>query len=251
VEIFIAVLLGLVQGLTEFLPVSSSGHLVLLHKLLGIRENALSFTLIVHMGTLASVIVLLRKRLLELIKHPFSKQTRLLAAASVPTVLILFLFKGVFKAGFNSGEYLSVGFLITGVLLLVTHFVGKIPREVKEIGCGRAALMGAAQGIAGLPAISRSGATVCAGVLSGADRVKAAEFSFLMSIPVIIGSCLFEIIGNPFTVTASPLPLLCGFLAAFISGLLSLKFMFTVLKRAKLYIFSVYLFALAAVLIFI
>ncbi len=237
--------MGIVQGLTEFFPVSSSGHLVLAERIFGISNNSLAFELITHLGTLIAVIIVMRSKIFEIIKHPFSSTTLKIVLATIPTVIIVALFEGFFRAAFD-GRYLIYCFLTTAALLTLTAFVK--PVKIREdIGYLDSFIIGVAQGFAAMPGISRSGMTICSSVLLKNDRKKSADFSFLISIPIIIGSAAVELIGRQSMGTIGWLPLLVGFLAAFCSGLLSIKLLIKSLN--SLQGFAVYLIILSIFLI--
>ena len=196
-KIWQAIILGLVQGLTEFLPVSSSGHLVFLQRVLGIQEGGLFFNIILHLGTLVAVCVVFWRDILELFKKPF-KTLGYLVIASIPAAVIGLLLEDVIDGMSNEFKYigiiLAVFFLITASVLFVTEIVAKKRENVLPL-CWRTVLpMGFAQAIAVLPGISRSGSTICAGMLAGGKREEVAKFSFLMSIPVILGSFVISLI---------------------------------------------------------
>lgn len=252
-NIFEAIFLGLLQGLTEFLPVSSSGHLVLFQNIMGLSDMLL-FDIVLHLGTLLAVIIVFRKELWECVKHPLSKTTLSLIIATVPAVLIALFFHDFIEETF-SGSYLGFGFLITAVLLLITGLRGKgagkePPKAIKyagdsEINFKDALVMGLFQGAAMLPGISRSGATVSGGLICGLPREKAAGFSFLMSVPIIAASAVFKIAGaGAVTESAEILPMITGFIAAAVSGFIAIKFMLELIKKARLWYFSIYLFLL-------
>lgn len=263
--IWVALILGIVQGLTEFLPVSSSGHLTLLGKLFGIGETTFLLTVLLHVATLFAVLFVLRKEIWELIKHPFSRQACNLYLATIPTVLIVFLSKGILDEALGTTKLLPYFFLLTALLLLVTYFISKNQegkniekRYVVENGFRRnnltSIVMGVAQGLAVLPGISRSGSTICAGLLCGEDRKNVSKFSFLMSIPVIIGSMLYEFIKGDFGIIGGNemiAPTIVAFLSAFIVGIVSMKFMLKVVEKGKYYYFSIYLFAISIVSFFL
>ncbi len=260
--IWVALILGIVQGLTEFLPVSSSGHLLLLSKLFGISEGTLLLTILLHVATLFAVLFVLRKEIWELIKHPFSRKACNLYLATIPTVLIVFVSKGFFDDAFENSKLLPYFFLLTALLLLVTYFINK-KRQQRNLDFSNggfrknnltSVVMGIAQGLAVLPGISRSGSTICAGLLCGEDRSEVAKFSFLMSVPVILGSMLFEILKGDFGVLAAEnmaLPTIVAFLSAFVVGVVSIKFMLKVVEKGKYYWFSIYLIALSILTFFV
>lgn len=237
-SIIIAIILGIVQGLTEFLPVSSSGHLVLFEKLFGISEGNLAFNIVVHLGSLLAVIICYRKTLFDMVKKPFDKKTYLLIAATIPTVVIFFLFRDFFEDSF-SGAYLGVCFLVTSVMLVFCSIFMR-GGSSQKIDYKTAIVMGLFQGFAIVPGVSRSGSTLTGGLCMGADRKEVADFSFLMSIPVILGSLVLEIVSGGFA-DAQILPLVFGFVFSFLSGLLSIKFMLKLIKDKSLYPFAIYL----------
>lgn len=244
-EVWEALILGLVQGLTEFFPVSSSGHLVLCERILGISNTSLAFELITHLATLLAVIIVMRKQLWEIIRHPFCDKTLKIILATIPTVIIVMIFEGVFRTAFD-GRYLIYSFLTTAILLTVTAFIK--PVKIKnDIGYVDALIIGIAQGFAAMPGISRSGATICTSVLLKNDRKKSADFSFLISIPIIIGSALIEFLGYKTMGAIGFLPLIVGFVAAFAAGMLSIKLLLKALN--SLQGFAVYLFFLSVFLI--
>ena len=245
--------LGLVQGLTEFLPVSSSGHLVLVSKIFGIEQNSLFLSVLLHVATLLAVLIVLRKEIWQLVRNPFSKQTLMYVVATIPTVIIVVVFKGFFESAF-SGAFLPVCFMITAVLLVITSLYSK-NKKGKDITYKNAIIMGISQGIAVLPGISRSGATICAGLLSGADKKQSTKFSFIMSIPIIICSLIYEIY-NCITTGAeffsgSILLVVMSFAVAFVSGIFAIKFMLKIVEKGKYYYFSIYLVVVSILSFFI
>ena len=252
-SVWLALLFGIVQGATEFLPVSSSGHLVLLNKIFGISEDFLGFSILLHIATLFAVFIVLWKPIWNLLKHPFSKKALMLYLSTLLTLVVVFAFKEFFESSFG-GELLPVCFMLTALLLVLTEYFAK--KRSSPFGFKNSVWVGLAQGIAVLPGLSRSGTTICAAVLSGANKEESAEFSFILSIPVILGSMLFEILeacrsGTPlFDVGVAPA--IISFFSAFIVGLLSVKFMLKVVKKAKFLPFAIYLVLLSFVcLIFI
>ena len=251
-SILSAIILGIVQGLTEFLPVSSSGHLVLLEKIFGIKNNLILLNVVLHLGTLFAVVIYYRKRLLQYLKNPFQKEVGHLCVATIPTVIIFLLFKNIIEKSFG-GDYLVIGFLITAVIMLICNFVTSYKNVIaKPFTYKSAIIMGVFQGLAIAPGISRSGSTITSGVVYGCDKNKVADFSFLMSIPVILASLVFELFKlNSSVVAIDILPIIVGFVFAFIFGFISIKFMLKVVSRAKFYWFSIYLIILSFVLLFI
>jgi len=251
-----SVLLGTVQGLTEFLPVSSSGHLELLHRLLGVDfgGNALFVDLILHLGTLLAVVVALRKEIAALFQKPF-RTLFMLVAATVPAGIVGLLFGDRIDALIR-GEYgmilLPVFFSVTAVLLLVAEFVAQRRRKSQKFGWKHAMSMGAMQALALFPGISRSGSTIVAGVLSGAEKEDVARFSFLMSIPIILAGALLstiDVIRNPEAVSAIGgagfTGIAVGFVCSAVSGFFAVKFMLRVIQKADYKWFALYLTVLS------
>ena len=256
-ELLYFVLLGLVQGLTEFLPVSSSGHLVFLDKIFGVETgNFLFVSIILHVATLISVIVLYYKQIWHLIKNPFSKETLLIVVATIPTVIIVLLFKGFFEDAF-SGGYLSICFMITAIILMLTYFKTQSQKKLPydNITYKNAVVIGIMQGFAVLPGISRSGSTISAGVLQGIDSEKATSFSFILSIPIILASLMYELFscfynGGQFFV-GSYINLIISFIIALVSGIFAIKIMKKIAKTRKYYWFSIYLCIVALISCFV
>ncbi len=239
-DILILCLLGLVQGLCEFLPISSSGHLVLLSSLFGVKDS-LFVSIILHVATLLAVIIVFRKDIIHMIKHPFSEESVNLCIATIPTCLIVLLLMPLVNDSF-SGGYLAVSFFISAFLLF---FAQKTKKKSIKFTKKNAIIMGIAQGLAVFPGISRSGTTICAGLLSGGDKKECAKFSFLMSLPIIILSMLmeiFEITVNGQNISINTIGLLLAFLIAFIVGIFSIKLMIKLTERLNFKWFSLYLF---------
>lgn len=251
-NIWQAIFYGILQGATEFLPVSSSGHLVLFNKIFGTGGNFIAFSVFLHIATLFAVIIVLRKQIWELIKHPFSPLALKLYLSTLITVIIALLFKNTFEALF-SGKLLPISFMLTAVLLVTTELLSK--KRTHQISYKTSVVIGLMQGIAIIPGISRSGATICGGVLEGANKEECAEFSFILSIPIILASMAMEIfdsvrLGQPFF-DAQILPTLLAFFTAFFVGILCVNVMLKLVKKAKFYPFAIYLTALSIACLFI
>lgn len=238
-----AIILGLVQGFTEFLPISSSGHLLLAGRILGIGTVSVGFELVCHLGTLAAIFLVLHKDIFEIAKRPLARPMRLIFAASVPTAVIAGIIS-IFFRDVLEGSMLIYGFILTGILLLCCGFAADT-KEEKLMTYPHAAIIGAAQGIAALPGLSRSGTTIAAATLLGYNREQSARFSFILSIPVIIGSSAIELIANGVGSGIGAAALVSAFAASFISGLFAVKFMLKLLKKHSLDGFAFYLFALS------
>lgn len=236
-----AIIVGIIQGLTEFLPVSSSGHILITQRLLGVQSD-LSFTLMLHVATLLAVCIVMRKELFLLIRTP--KKWGHVIVASLFSLGVIFALRPLLDLALD-GELLPFAFLLTAALLLASGFRKPIKAE---ISCFDAAIIGAMQGLAVIPGLSRSGSTVSTSLLLGNEREKSVSFSFVLSIPIIIGSALLDVATTGLGSTPL-LPLICGFIAAFISGYLAIKVMFK-LTAAAYDGFAIYLIALS-ILMFI
>ncbi len=241
--------LGLVQGLTEFLPVSSSGHIVLLSKIFGIEES-LFLSILLHIATLLSIVVIFYKDIWKMIRHPFSKDTIMLAVATIPTCLIVLVLMPIVKLSFMGG-FLPICFAITAILLLFggSKKSGGAPMNMKT-----AFFMGVAQGFAVFPGISRSGSTIAAGFSCGGEGASVTKFSFLMSIPIILLSLameVFEILTQNVQVTLEVFPTIVAFLTAFLVGIFAIKFMLKFSEKSKMKYFSIYLVFISILSLFI
>lgn len=249
-NIFHAVILGVVQGLAEFLPVSSSGHLIIFQTLFGITEPTLTFDIVLHLGTLVAVFIVYRREIWGLIKNPFQKMTLLIIVATIPAVAFTLLFGDFIDSLFNTTTYLAFGFFITGLFLLYADNVKVGRRTEKEMGLLDALIIGCMQGIAIAPAISRSGSTITGALSRRLNREAAARFSFLMSIPAILGAAVLQmkdlVTGDVPLESLSIMPMALGFITAAISGYLAISFMIELIKRCKLKYFSYYVFLLGA-----
>lgn len=248
--IFEAIILGFVQGMTEFLPVSSSGHLVLLQKLFGINEGAMLFTIMLHVGTLISIFIVFWEDIIEMIKNPLSKLSVLIISATIPTVLIALLLQDVVEAAFDSAATIGFGFLLTGIILWAVDSIKPGNKELKEMTLLNALLIGTAQGLAIFPAISRSGSTIAGALFQNLDRRFAAKFSFLMSIPAILGSLVFQvkdIVGTELNIEW--IPVIIGTIVAAVSGYLAIRFMMEMIAKKSLKYFSIYVFILGGIVL--
>jgi len=247
---FDAAILGIVQGLTEYLPVSSSGHLVLAQELLGANPSGITFEIVVHLGSLLAVIIYFRKKLWEMLKSFFSldkSPARTYAAClilgTVPAAIIGLTLEDFFDRMFASPHFTSVFLLITGVILFSTKFAKRGTNDVTWL---TALLIGIAQACAILPGISRSGSTISAGIWSRIDPAKAAEFSFLLSIPAIGGATVLKF--DELLVQNSDLigPYLLAAILSFASSLAAIHWLLTFIKKGRFELFAYYCFAAGA-----
>lgn len=243
-----AFLLGLVQGLTEFIPVSSSGHLVLLQRCFGITE-VMTFNIMVHFGTLLAVVFVFWQDLLRIVKEPFGRFPLLLLAGAVPTAIIYFAFSDFFTALFHTGKGLGVAFVITGLILWKAEIMPSGKKQLAEMSYLDAVFIGIMQGLAIVPGISRSGATISGGLFKGLSREFAARYSFLLALPIIFGATLLEIKDIPRSENIDLLPLVIGTVTAAVSGYLAIKHMLRVLTQGSLRIFSYYVWFLALIVL--
>ena len=249
-----AIILGIVQGLTEFLPVSSSGHIEIAKVLLGSsQEQSLLMTIVLHAATALSTIFVFREDIKEIIRgllqFTWNKEFQFslkVILSMVPATLIGLFFENEIELLF-SGEILLVGcmLLVTGLLLFLAD---KAKNTNQNVNFFHALIIGVSQAIAILPGVSRSGATISTSVLLGIDREKAARFSFLMVVPLILGKMGKDIISGDILIeSATLMPLITGFTTAFITGLFACKWMIQLVKKSKLKYFSFYCFLVGTV----
>ena len=259
-EWFQAIILGIIQGLTEFLPVSSSGHLTIASTLFGLSgEENLTFTVVVHIATVCSTLVILWKEIVWIFKDLFAKQswksysglndgTRFainILISMIPIAIVGFFFKDTVEEIFGSGMLIvGIMLLVTASLLAFSYFAKPRPKE--QISGWHALIIGIGQAIAVLPGLSRSGTTIATGLLLGNKKEKLAQFSFLMVIPPILGEALLDVkdiaeLGFSTAMNGiSPLALGLGFLTAFVTGCLACQWMINIVKKGKLVWFAVY-----------
>lgn len=254
------ILLGIVQGLTEFLPVSSSGHLEIGKALLGdisVSEDSLIFTVVLHFATALSTIIVFRKDILiiisQLIKFDWNEDTQFIVKIIIsilPAGFIGLLFEEELESLFGDNIAFVGGMLLVTALLLI--LADRTKETNKKVGFWDAFIIGMSQAVAMLPGISRSGATISTAVVLGNDKSKAARFSFLMVIPLIFGKIIKDIISEELSYnSANFVSLSAGFLAAFISGLFACKLMIRLVKNSQLKYFAYYCFALGLLTLFI
>jgi len=274
-EIINAIILGLVQGLTEFLPISSSGHLAILHKILNFTtESNLFFDIILHLATLLAVIIFYRNEIINIIiatknsfsdmivkkqsfKQAFWKEKNdsrlfvLIILGSIPTGIIGIVFKDQVEKLAENLLYVGVGLLFTATMLLLFELKKKVFKKIPRMTIFDSIIIGIMQGIAIIPGISRSGSTIATAKLLGIDKESAAKYSFLLSIPAITGAFLLKVkdifsesIELDYTL------LIVGFLASFLSGYYSLKLLIWLIKKANLRLFIVYCLVVGSTVIY-
>ena len=237
---YTAVFLGLVQGVAEFLPISSSGHLLLFQHLFGVTDGGLLFTIILHLATLLAVVVVYRQRLWQLMKTPFCRYNWLLVVATLITCVFVVCFQGLIDRcfGFNALPFM---FMVGGVYLLLPGLCQPRPRQKPW---WQAVAMGLAQGVAVVPGLTRSGLTMTTGQLAGLPKDQAADFSFIMSIPIIIASLVYEVLHGATLVQIGWGPLVLAFVTAFVSGVWAIKWLLRLLRQVDLRWFAFYLLLL-------
>lgn len=261
-----AVILGLVQGLAEFLPISSSGHLALLQNIFGVKgDQVLFFTVLLHVGTLISVFIIYWRDICELIvelfltikdlctgkglrlaERPVRKLGVMIIVATIPTALIGLLFNDIFNGLYLSLLAIGIGFLITGVLMFLAERMGSAHKGIEKMNFRNAVFIGVLQGIAIYPGISRSGSTLVGGLTTGLERTFAVKFAFLISIPSILGSVVLEL-PDAIKEGIDPQligPILAGMAVAAVSGFIAIKTMIQIVSKKKLSYFSYYVWAL-------
>jgi undecaprenyl-diphosphatase len=263
-----AVLLGIIQGATEFIPVSSSGHLVLVPWLLGWESPGLIFDTVVHWGTLVAVLLYFWRDWWTLIvawlrgllrwdwSAPEARLAWLLVLGTVPAAVIGFLLEDFFEGLFAAPIWVCIFLFVTAALLTAAEKLGKRTRELGQLGWRDALVIGLGQAAAIAPGISRSGATISFGLFRGVKRAPAARFSFLLSTPIILGAGLFkllDLVAEPDPLAQAP-ALIAGFVAAAVAGYLCISFLLRYLQRGKLYPFAIYcaafgLFSLAVTIV--
>lgn len=249
-----AILLGLVQGLTEFIPVSSSGHLILMHHLLGVAENGLAFDLALHVGTLVALVLFFGKDLIAYARAVFikSEKTRLswlLIAATVPAAVAGYLLESAAESTFRSVRLVCVNLIVVGFIMLLAEYMYKKQKKhqtLQDITTKQALTMGFAQALAIVPGVSRSGSTITAGLFMGLDRVAATRFSFLLCVPIISGAIAKVLTeGNTIAQLNSDKTIVTvGVITAFVSGLFAIRFMLSFLGKHGLHVFAYYRIAL-------
>lgn len=248
-------LLGLIQGLGEFLPVSSSGHLLLTRLFLGFQTDSPAMKMLdilLHVGTLIPVLIVFRKDWIDMILHPFRNKTLLLLIiASVPTLAVYMLAKKLFPtvngfSVFDSGWFLGTSFLITALFLLLCDRISfrRTARGSGKVGILQAVVMGLFQGIGMIPGVSRSGSTILGGISTGLNRSTAAKFSFMMSAPAIVGSLLMEgkdALELGYASEIELIPCIIGIIIAASVGYLAIRFMLKIIAKVPLSWFALYL----------
>lgn len=242
--VFQAIILGLTQGLAEFLPISSSGHLMLVSKLFNLPSTGLLLEVLLHVGTLTAVLVVYFKLFWNMLRHPIRSLLPELVVATIPAVIATLLLGDFFDAAFE-GKFLGVSFIITSLILCFSDFIAGRVVTHDRLTWRDTIIMGVMQAFAILPGVSRSGSTIAAGVSSGLKRKKAADFSFMMSAPAILGSLVMSLkdllTGEGISVAdVNWGTTLLAMAVAAVSGFLAIKFMLRLIRRCPLKYFAIY-----------
>jgi len=237
------IILGILQGITEFVPVSSSGHLLIVQRILGLYGEELVISVVLHLGTALALVVFFFKDLLGLVKKP--KAILYLAVTTTITVIIALAGKDFFTRLFSSLTLVAFALMVTGIILIATKKF--LAGEREKINLKDAAILGISQAIAIIPGISRSGSTISTLLFRGIRKEEAFRFAFLAAIPVIFGAALLEARDINFALSIDATGLMVGFGCSFLTGLVSLRFLKLILKKAKLYYFGYYCIVIALV----
>nr|WP_239559129.1 undecaprenyl-diphosphatase UppP [Sporohalobacter salinus] len=248
------IILGIVQGITEFLPISSSGHLVIFKKLLGFTEPQLIYDVFLHFGTLIAVTIFYWDDIKELLSFDFkyNKERILIIVATLPTAIMGFVLKDTFEKLFGSILSVSIALLVTGVLLwLVDSLDINFDKEIKNLNLLQAIVIGIAQGLAITPGISRSGITIITGLFVGLRRKSAARFSFLIFIPAVLGATLLEVVDlfEVGSIEVNYLALIIGTVTSTIVGYAAIKFLLRILEKDKFKNFAYYVWGIGSLIL--
>ncbi|MDI9617833.1 undecaprenyl-diphosphatase UppP [Methanothermobacter sp.] len=265
-DVLQAIIIGTVQGLTEFLPISSSGHLVLLPQMMGVKSS-LAFDTLLHVGTLVAVVTYFWGDIVHMIRSfisslrdipggnfrngmeedPFKRLAWMVIIGTIPAALAGVLFKDFFESLFSSIAAVGFFLIVTGLLLWGSERISARIREklsVEKLGVRDSLIIGGAQALAIAPGISRSGATISAGLFLGFERELAARYSFLLSIPAILGAALIQVKDISAGMDLLGASMIAGFVASAVSGYIAIKFLLKLIRERDLYIFAYYCFAL-------
>lgn len=240
-SIFEAILLGLIQGLCEFLPISSSGHLVLVQTIFGLQEETMFFDVMLHVGSLVAACFYFRKTLVKMFKHPFSKLPIFIVISTIPTIIVALLFGNTIEGLFN-GRMLGICFLINALILTICVRIPKRKQELEDMRWYDAGFIGIMQSLALPPGISRSASAILGGLIEGFDQNFVAEYAFLMSIPAIFGSAVLEIVKLA-RHTIAPIavgPTIAGTITAMLASFFAITVMIRLIRKGKLKGFAIY-----------
>ncbi len=257
-ELIKVIVLGIIQGLTEFLPISSSGHLLLGRKLFGLSETGLFLDTMLHFGTFISLLIIFWQEIIQMIKKPYSRLSLLIIVGTIPTAIIGLYFEDFFEKISKTGVTVGWEFLVTGLILWFADAKKEEGiKALKKINYTDAFIIGTLQGVAILPAISRSGLTIAGSLFRGIKKEDAAKFSFLISLPAIFGGVILQLLkilnGEQLSTLSviGVIPLIIGMLSAAIAGYVAVRWMLHILKTGSLKIFSYYVWFIGSIIIFI
>ncbi|MED1950336.1 undecaprenyl-diphosphate phosphatase [Brevibacillus centrosporus] len=247
------IFLGIVQGLTEFLPISSTGHLVLFRKLFGLQEAGLLFDTMLHFGTLIAVVIVFWPQIHYILTNPFSKLTRLLVVGTIPTAVIGLAFEDYFEEISQTGVTIGWEFLATGAILWGVESLRRGRRTFDQINYTDALIIGTLQGAAILPAISRSGLTIAGSLMRGIERADAARFSFLLSLPAILGACVLQTakLAEAPIETTLLIPMIIGTMFSAIAGYFAIRWMLKLISTGSMKGFAIYVWLLGLIILFL
>ncbi|KKI93945.1 UDP pyrophosphate phosphatase [Bacillus sp. SA1-12] len=248
-----AIILGIIQGLTEFIPISSTGHLYLGRKLFGLEEAGLFLDTMLHIGTLIALLVFYKDILMTLLKKPFSRLTALLVVGTIPAVIAGVLFSDFFDEISKTGVTIGWEFLLTGIFLWFADSIKNGAKKLDDLSLFDSFFIGSFQAFAIFPAISRSGMTIVGALIRKMDKEAAAYFSFLLSIPAICGGVIFQLkdVLTGDVPQISFVSMLVATLTSAFFGYLAVRFMISFVKRKSLKIFAVYVWGLGTLIIFL
>lgn len=241
-KIGVAIFLGFIQGITEFLPVSSSGHLVILQSLFKLKEENLFFDTVLHLGTALAVLVVFKDDIIKLIVNVFRREKKSIVyflyviIATIPAAFLGALFNDFFEELFTNTTVVGAMLVVTSILLF-TSTIRKT--NMGEVTLWKAIVIGIAQAVAIVPGISRSGSTITTALLVGVTREEAGRFSFILALPVILGAAVLQSVKIE-RIDVGILPLVVGFVVSFVTGIISLKLLLKFVKGGKFYIFGFY-----------
>jgi len=253
-SIFESLILGLIQGITEFIPVSSSGHLLITHEIFGSGGSTLAFDVALHVGTLLALLLYFKNDLIDLLRNLNAKNkqgslARLLVAATIPAVVAGLLFTGYIDDNLRTPLVVAITLASVGFLMLIVDSISTNKKE-QQVTTKQGMTVGLAQAIALIPGVSRSGITITTGMFMGLSRSQAARFSFLLAIPIIAGSAAGVLLKESDGLSTGNWQLAIGTIAAFISGLLAIKFLLRVISKVGLKPFAIYRIILAIIVFF-
>jgi len=244
VTVWVLILLGVLQGITEFLPISSSGHLVLAEHFFGISCDLVFLNVLLHCATLLAVIIYYRKTLLYLVTHPLCLLNKFLLIATLPAVIFVLIFNSFVETTFSNLVFVGIGFILSAIFLGIAVWVASKTCNPQPLNYKNVTIMGLSQALAIFPGLSRSGTTLSFGLVAGTERQTALDFSFLMSIPIIFASLIYQLFTTDFStafVGVSVFGLILSAIFAFLSALLGLILMKKIVKKINLLYFVPYL----------